>query len=763
MIRLKNVSKFYYSKGMITSGFSKVNLELNVGEFVVITGESGSGKSTLLNVISGLDTYEEGEMYVNGVETSHYTESDFERYRKKYVGNIFQNFNLVYSYTVYQNIELILLINGYTKEEAEPKVRDIIKKVGLEEFTDTKASKLSGGQKQRVAVARALAKETDMIVADEPTGNLDSESAAAVIKVLGEAAKDKLVVVVTHNYDQFEKYATRRIKMNDGRITEDEVFSKPKPSPEVLARLTGERGEDKKALKNAKAAIENEDGEGAQINLSSKIRLGLRNAFNIAPKFVLLLLVFMFLIFSVAGEYATLSKNEAELSANGRNSYFTNYSEDRIVINRDDGKAMTTGDYNAISAVSGIERVEKNDILQDSEYWAGGDMFSLTVHLSSLDNIKNVDYGRMPENDSETVIRVSGDNWYFSDQDMINQSLDTNVYVEDYNSSAQDLTMRDLKLVGVVIDDSLEAWTGTLYLSGDALKTAEADVILTNSQINITSGNSDIDLTAGEMYLVASDKVPEGEVYSTETLNGFFDDGQATGKNITVRTSNIYADSETELSVGRIMNGKTMESLMGIDDYDMYSGAIFVNPNDMARIAGDAQYQYSAYVKDLKDVDNALKSLNEMGYNPLSLKGAVYVDQISEAMFNIVQVPVILFLLVAVFFISYFVVKLILRSRSDYFVILRILGMNGKNTKRLLDIELMTVATVAYLIFIAVYIIAKNGFFGNSFIATLASMLSVPQLAVLYLIIILMVYLISAKFAKSMFKKSAMDTFREEA
>ena len=94
MIRLKNVSKFYYSKGMITSGFSKVNLELNVGEFVVITGESGSGKSTLLNVISGLDTYEEGEMYVNGVETSHYTESDFERYRKKYVGNIFQNFNL---------------------------------------------------------------------------------------------------------------------------------------------------------------------------------------------------------------------------------------------------------------------------------------------------------------------------------------------------------------------------------------------------------------------------------------------------------------------------------------------------------------------------------------------------------------------------------------------------------------------------------------------------------------------------------------------
>ena len=110
MLKLKNVSKFYYSKGMITSGFSRVNLTLDVGEFVVITGESGSGKSTLLNVISGLDSYEEGEMYIEGKETSHYLAADFEEYRKKYIGNIFQNFNLVGSYTVYQNVDLILRI-----------------------------------------------------------------------------------------------------------------------------------------------------------------------------------------------------------------------------------------------------------------------------------------------------------------------------------------------------------------------------------------------------------------------------------------------------------------------------------------------------------------------------------------------------------------------------------------------------------------------------------------------------------------------------
>lgn len=146
MIELKNVSKFYYSKGIIATGFTKVNLEFNIGEFVAITGESGSGKSTLLNVISGLDTYEEGEMYINGKETSHYSEQDFENYRRIYISNIFQNFNLVNSYTVYQNIELVLLLNGKKKKEIKKEVLDLIKKVGLYKFRNSKVSKLSGGQ-----------------------------------------------------------------------------------------------------------------------------------------------------------------------------------------------------------------------------------------------------------------------------------------------------------------------------------------------------------------------------------------------------------------------------------------------------------------------------------------------------------------------------------------------------------------------------------------------------------------------------------------
>ena len=255
MIKLKNVSKFYYSKGVIASGFTKINLEFKMGEFIAITGESGSGKSTLLNVISGLDTYEEGEMYVNGEETSHYLEKDWEDYRRKYIGNIYQNFNLINSYTVYQNIELVLILNGSSRKEAKPKVLELISKVGLTKFKRAKVSKLSGGQKQRVAIARALAKDVPIIIADEPTGNLDKRSADSIIKLLSELSKDKLVIIVTHNYEQIGAYATRKITMHDGKVLEDKK----------LKEVDYKRPEENN-YKN--------------INFFNKLRLGIINTFN---------------------------------------------------------------------------------------------------------------------------------------------------------------------------------------------------------------------------------------------------------------------------------------------------------------------------------------------------------------------------------------------------------------------------------------------------------------------------------------------------
>ena len=343
MITLRNVSKFYYNKGIIASGFTKINLTLNIGEFVAITGESGSGKSTLLNVISGLDSYEEGEMYVDGKETSHYTEIDFENYRKKYISNIFQNFNLVNSYTVKQNIELVLLFNGYHGKEVKNKVNDLIKKVGLQKYRNTKVSKLSGGQKQRVAIARALAKETPIIIADEPTGNLDTRSAKSILELLHNIAKDKLVIIVTHNYEQIEPYVTRKIKMHDGKILEDKVITK-------IEKINY-----------------SDNNQKLKLNIIDKCILGIRNAFNIVPKFLLTLAVYLFITIAVTTEYSFFKKQEYDTNSFGFNNFFKDTKDTRIIIKKNDKSPFTEEDYNKISNISNVKQIIKNDLLLDSD------------------------------------------------------------------------------------------------------------------------------------------------------------------------------------------------------------------------------------------------------------------------------------------------------------------------------------------------------------------------------------------------------------
>ena len=222
ILSLKKVSKFYYNKGLVASGFSKISLDFYLGEFVVITGESGCGKSTLLNVLSGLDTYEEGEMYINGMETSHYSNEEAEHYRKSYIGNIFQSFNLVSSYTVYQNIELVLLLNGFKKKDIKNKVIELIKEVDLYKYRNSKVSHLSGGQKQRVAIVRTLMMEPDIILFDEPTSALDPEMVGEVLDLIKMVAEEnKTMIIVSHEMNFVKSIATRILFLDNGKILFD--------------------------------------------------------------------------------------------------------------------------------------------------------------------------------------------------------------------------------------------------------------------------------------------------------------------------------------------------------------------------------------------------------------------------------------------------------------------------------------------------------------------------------------------------------------
>ena len=229
LLTLKNIGKIYVSEGNVTVGIRGVNLTFDRGEFVAVTGKSGSGKSTLLSVISGMDTYEEGDLLIEGKSTAHYTQPDWEEYRQKYISFIFQDYNIIESFTVLQNVELALM-HITDPRERRRRAMELIRRVGLSDRVRQKGSKLSGGQKQRTVIARALAKDSPIILADEPTGNLDSATGKEIIELLREVSKDKLVIVVTHNFEQVEYCATRHIRVYDGAIESDHVISAPSVS-----------------------------------------------------------------------------------------------------------------------------------------------------------------------------------------------------------------------------------------------------------------------------------------------------------------------------------------------------------------------------------------------------------------------------------------------------------------------------------------------------------------------------------------------------
>ncbi len=245
MLILKNVKKTYKTKNSAQIALDDVNLNFRKNEFVAIVGPSGSGKTTLLNIIGGLDNYDTGDLIINGKSTKDFRGNKWDYYRNSCVGFIFQNYNLVNHISVYQNVELALTLSN--SKNKKKKVIDALKKVGLEKHASKKPNELSGGQIQRVAIARALVNNPEIILADEPTGALDSKTSINIMELIKGLSKDKLVIMVTHNNDLAKKYANRIIELKDGNITKD---SNPVNTNEVNNNF-----KIKKTKMNFKAAI----------------------------------------------------------------------------------------------------------------------------------------------------------------------------------------------------------------------------------------------------------------------------------------------------------------------------------------------------------------------------------------------------------------------------------------------------------------------------------------------------------------------------
>ena len=221
MLKLKNISKTYLAGDMKVAALSDVSVNFRESEFVAILGQSGSGKTTLLNIIGGLDRYTSGQLVINGVPTDKYSDKDWDTYRNHSIGFVFQSYNLIPHQSVLSNVELALTLSGVSKAERRRRAAEALGKVGLSDQMNKKPNQLSGGQMQRVAIARAIVNEPDILLADEPTGALDTETSVQIMEILKEISRDRLIIMVTHNPDLAEKYATRTVRLSDGRIVGD--------------------------------------------------------------------------------------------------------------------------------------------------------------------------------------------------------------------------------------------------------------------------------------------------------------------------------------------------------------------------------------------------------------------------------------------------------------------------------------------------------------------------------------------------------------
>ena len=221
MLQLKSIYKVYKTGDLTQIALDNVSLNFRKSEFVAILGQSGSGKTTLLNIIGGLDQYDKGDLIINGKSTKKFNDREWDTYRNHSIGFVFQSYNLIPHQTVLSNVELALTLSGVSKGERRQRAKEALKKVGLEDHIHKKPSQMSGGQMQRVAIARALINDPDILLADEPTGALDSETSVQIMEILKEISKDRLIIMVTHNPELAEEYASRIVRVRDGNIIDD--------------------------------------------------------------------------------------------------------------------------------------------------------------------------------------------------------------------------------------------------------------------------------------------------------------------------------------------------------------------------------------------------------------------------------------------------------------------------------------------------------------------------------------------------------------
>lgn len=370
-LEVRNGLKFYISGREITLGLHDLNVSFSMGEFITITGESGSGKSTLAHILAGIFSCDKGELLLNGSSTKQYDEKDWEQYRRDNISFIAQNYGILPGNTVFDNVISALRLAGMEQEEAKESAKQLLKQVDLWKWRRRRAARLSSGQKQRLSIARALAKPAPILIADEPTSNLDWGNSCRIIELLAEASKDRLVIVVTHNFEAVRQYATRHIVMHDGEISSDTPLLPEYKGAENMQEQQGQmRGAEnknqaegeKQTEKKLKKGSKQQKGLGLYI---ARLQMKARPVWSIFM--VLLFSLTAFAVFAFLGTFFVALDDTGTRIYN--NEAFQNGDERRLVVIRKDKEPFTQEDYEALLTLQWAESLQRYDNVLDVNYY----------------------------------------------------------------------------------------------------------------------------------------------------------------------------------------------------------------------------------------------------------------------------------------------------------------------------------------------------------------------------------------------------------
>lgn len=711
MIELKSVSKFYTHNEVVAQGMRRVCLTMKKGEFIAVTGESGSGKSTFLNVISGIDSYEEGELIIDGVDTAAWSITDWEVFRRNNISFIFQDNNLIDSYSVLKNVEVALYPIIKNHKERRKRALQLIRQVGLESHIKHRASKLSGGQKQRAVIARALAKDSPMLLADEPTGNLDTVAGKEIMKLLSDISEDKLVVVVTHDFEDLEAYATRKIRFYDGGIVEDKkLFDR---QTYAVTSDIKQQSEPSTKVKSVIKHIKNTIYKGGVVS-----KIGGANVISTPKK-----TIFTFFMY-VAVLVASLLILASILDLASWKSY---YPINSVQLHKN-GAEFTDDDLEKISKL-GASYIDKN-YYEESEVSIldkSGNVFNSNIKVASINSYVSNQYSIKEGSDKlDRGEALLIGNYY---------ELYLNTYISIINKqTTKELSNNQLKIMINGFADGSQAGQ-IIYLHND-------DYVNWQSKAKIC-GETKINIHMGEENLI-----------------------------ISVMEDSSLSENTIQLNLNNVLNDTVDKFLFKIQDKiyfleDIAKGAKIINgeSNYLAYISTDIYEKIKSLVKtqDLNCYFNT-SSTSQMKSNVQALENAGYntfynygfqdqnVDDSGASIIKVIAYIVAISFAMVLLVVLYVVTSRLVNMKSKDYVILRALGYSKSNVFFVLLVEFFLLATAA---FIAVFSVM---FPIQMLLRSVLNTLSISTYFVFYLMILLGSVVIAIKTTKHLFNVTIRKT-----